>query len=88
MADRVTEQRKVVESGQSAFNRSLPFSELGALRLLTPFMRSSLKYNECYVVSVEEAEKEIAAHGEKDGWSKEKMDASEPGAPAVQFWNA
>jgi leucyl-tRNA synthetase len=71
----------------AAFNRSLPFSELETLTILRPYIKASLKYEDCYVVSVKEADEVIGAEGEKEGWSKERSEASEPGNPAVQFWN-
>ena len=77
----------MLEIGQPAFRRALPFSELNALTLLLPFIRASLNYERCFVVAVNDARKQIEAHGELDGWSKEKVNDSEPGAPAVQFWN-
>lgn len=80
-------QKEVLARGKAAFNRSLPFSELEALTLLRPYLKVSLKFQDVYVVSVEEAEKEIEA-GDKEGWSKEKIEASEPGSPSIQFWNA
>lgn len=81
-------QRKVLEVGMPGFSRSLPFSELDVLRLLLPYLRASLKYQECSVVSVEEARQEIKDRGDREGWSKAKAEDSEPGSPAVLFWNA
>jgi len=60
---------------------------LEALTLLQSYIKVSLKFQEVYVVSVEEALKQVEG-GDKEGWSKEKAEASEPGSPSIQFWNA
>ncbi|RSH93027.1 cytosolic leucyl tRNA synthetase [Saitozyma podzolica] len=69
-------KRKVLATGPSAFNRSLPFSELDTLSLLRPLIKASLKYGECYVTSVDEANTILGTEGEKEGWSKERAEAN------------
>lgn len=73
--------------GKPAFSRSLPFSELKALQLLTPYITASLKYRQCQVVSVEEGPSGMTSSEGNVEWSTDKAEASEPGTPAVQFWN-
>lgn len=80
-------QRKVLDIGKPAFSRSLPFSELNAITLLLPFIKATLRYEDCFVVSADEARKEIDGNGERDEWSADKADASEPGSPSALFWN-
>jgi leucyl-tRNA synthetase len=77
----------VINAGAVAFERSLPFSELDVLLLLAPYIKSSLKYTECDIVSTKDAMAHIEQHGESGSWSKERVESSEPGSPAVQFWN-
>lgn len=84
---RLTRQRQVLSVGASAFSRALPFSELEVLQLLQPFIKSSLKYAECDIISTKDALQHIEQHGESSSWSKERVESSEPGTPAVQFWN-
>jgi leucyl-tRNA synthetase len=69
----------VLADGEAAFDRSLPFSEINALILLKPYIQASLKFQQCEIV---EAQGEMT-----DGWSQERADSSEPGTPAIQFWN-
>ena len=73
--------------GKAAFGRSLPFNELEAITVLVPYIKRSLKLQECFIVSQQEAEATLAKEGDKLGYSKEKAEASEPGAPSVLFWN-
>lgn len=46
-----------------------------------------MKYRDLSIVSVEEASAHIAKEGESESWSKERVEAAEPGSPALQFWN-
>ncbi|WOO76690.1 Putative leucine--tRNA ligase, cytoplasmic [Vanrija pseudolonga] len=80
-------KKKVQTQGKRAFGRSLPFSEIDALKSLVPYIKVALKYTDVDVVSVADAKAHIAANGESDGWALDKTEASEPGTPAVQFWN-
>ncbi|KAK4687665.1 leucyl-tRNA synthetase, partial [Tremellales sp. Uapishka_1] len=80
-------KKTVLQSGKSAFDRALPFSELQALISLLPYTKVALKFQDAYVVSTKEALDTIAKDGEQPGWSTEKAEASEPGIPGIQFWN-
>jgi leucyl-tRNA synthetase len=64
------------------FDRALPFSELEALQAVVPYIKTSLKYNECDIITADEARAKAG-----DEISLEKAEASEPGTPAAQFWN-
>lgn len=81
-------QRKVLTQGEGVFDRALPFSEADALVAVLPYIKSSLKYTDCSIVTADEAKARIAAEGEVDELSLERAEASEPGTPAAQFWNA
>lgn len=80
-------QRKLAAVGPRAFGRTLPFSEVDAIKLLIPHIKSQLKYDEVDVVSVPDVKAHIAANGEGEGWNAEKAESAEPGSPAVMFWN-
>lgn len=80
-------KKKAAVQGKRAFAHKLPFDELEALKLLAPYIKNQLKYDQVDVVSVADARKEIEANGASDGWAPERVDLSEPGSPAVQFWN-
>lgn len=82
-------KKKVLTTGKRAFGRTLPFSELDTIKLLIPHIKSQLKYDVIDVVAASEAKAKIAEGTvtEAEGWSTERVEASEPGAPAVQFWN-
>ncbi|WVQ82477.1 leucine-tRNA ligase [Cryptococcus sp. DSM 104549] len=81
-------KKKLALSGATAFDRTLPFDELYTLRMLAPLIKSSLRFEEVDVISVDDARAKIEKDGETEGWSKEKAESSEPGVPGVQFWNA
>ncbi|OWT35992.1 leucine-tRNA ligase [Cryptococcus neoformans Bt1] len=80
-------KRKLAVTGPSAFDRTLPFDELYSLKMLAPLIKSSLRFEEIDVLSVEEAREIIERDGEKEGWAKEKVEVAEPAVPGVQFWN-
>ncbi|BEI94138.1 uncharacterized protein CcaverHIS019_0605970 [Cutaneotrichosporon cavernicola] len=80
-------KKKATTAGKRAFESKLTFDELEALKLLSPYIKSQLKYTTVDVVSVADAKKHIDANGASDGWSPERVEMSEPGSPAVQFWN-
>lgn len=79
-------KRKVNEIGRKAFGRSLPFSELNALRRLVPFIEKSMGLESCEVLDVDDARAKMTAGGD-ELYPADKVEASEPGSPAVQFWN-
>lgn len=80
-------QRKLAAEGTSAFTRTLPYSELDTLTLLLPYIKSSMKFEELSVVSVEDAQAKVAAGESGPGWEQAKIEAAEPGSPEVVFWN-
>lgn len=81
-------QRVLLSKGPEAFERSLPFDELEALTVLSPYIKASMRFQEVSVVSVDEARATIEKEGEKDGWDKAKVEQAEPGSPETVFWNA
>ncbi|WVN89149.1 leucine-tRNA ligase [Cryptococcus depauperatus CBS 7841] len=82
-----TFKKKLISNGSSAFDRTLPFDELDALKLLAPYIKSSLRFEDVDVVAVEDARTFVAKKGEQEGWSMDKIESAEPEAPGVQFWN-
>lgn len=58
------------------------------MTLLQPYIKSSLKYDDIEIMSVEDGLARIEEEGEDEkGWVKEKVETAEPGSPNVQFWN-
>jgi leucyl-tRNA synthetase len=51
--------------------------------MLRPYIQASLKFQECDIVK---SAGELST-ASQEGWSQEKADTSEPGSPAIQFWN-
>lgn len=80
-------KRQVIAKGEAAFDRSLPFSEMEALKAIRPYIMASLKYQDCEIVTVKEALERIAQEGESAGLVKDRAEASEPGTPSSEFWN-
>lgn len=78
-------QKRIAESGaETAFQRTLPFSETAVLGEILPYLKRSLNLVDAEILSVEDA----LAHAEKDaGYSKVIIESSEPGAPAFEFRN-
>lgn len=70
---------------QTAFNRTLPFSESQVLRELAPYLKKSLGLADVEIMSVEEAVQR--AQGGEVGFTKALIDGSEPGAPAFEYRN-
>jgi len=68
---------------QTAFRRTLPFSEVEVLSEILPYLRKSLGLVDATVVSVEEARKR---EGEP-GYTKSIIETSEPGSPAFEYRN-
>lgn len=68
---------------QTAFRRTLPFSESAVLQELLPYLKKSLNLVDAEVLSVEEAKK----HEDEPGFTKSIIDTSEPGAPAFEYRN-
>ena len=68
---------------QTAFRRTLPFSEVQVLSEILPYLKKSLGLVDARVVSVEEARKR---EGEP-GYTKSIIETSEPGSPAFEYRN-
>ena len=68
---------------QTAFRRTLPFSEVQVLNEILPYLKKSLGLVDARVVSVEEARKR---EGEP-GYTKSIIETSEPGSPAFEYRN-
>ena len=77
------EQKRMAQYGaETAFRRTLPFSEGTVLSELLPYLRKTLSLTDASVLSVEEALKK-----EEKGYSKSTIDTSEPGSPAFEYYN-
>ncbi|GLB44645.1 putative class-I aminoacyl-tRNA synthetase family protein [Lyophyllum shimeji] len=68
---------------QTAFRRTLPFSEMQVLKEILPYLKKTLGLVDAEVMSVEEARTKEG----QPGYSKNIMDTSEPGAPAFEYRN-
>ncbi|KAJ7284737.1 hypothetical protein C8J57DRAFT_1289471 [Mycena rebaudengoi] len=68
---------------QTAFRRTLPFSERDVLSEIIPYLRKSLGLTDVEVYSVEDA----LARPAEDGFTKSIIDTSEPGNPAFEYRN-
>ncbi|TDL26973.1 leucyl-tRNA synthetase [Rickenella mellea] len=76
-------KKRIAQFGaQTAFKRSLPFSEANVLKELLPYLIKSLNLVDADVWSVEDALKKSEA-----GFSKLIIEAAEPGTPAFEFRN-
>ncbi|KAF9529079.1 hypothetical protein CPB83DRAFT_893789 [Crepidotus variabilis] len=78
-----TFKKRMVQYGaETAFRRTLPFSESAVLSELLPYLKKTLNLKDAYVFSVEEARQK-----EAEGFSKAIIDTSEPGTPAFEYYN-
>ncbi|TFK29069.1 leucine-tRNA ligase [Coprinopsis marcescibilis] len=68
---------------QTAFRRTLPFSEVAVLRELLPYLKKTLNLVDAEVLSVEEARQREG----QVGFTKSIIDSSEPGAPGFEYRN-
>jgi leucyl-tRNA synthetase len=68
---------------QTAFRRTLPFSESDVLSEILPYLKKSLNLVNAEVLSVDEAR---TKEGEP-GFTKNIIDSSEPGNPAFEYRN-
>jgi leucyl-tRNA synthetase len=68
---------------ETAFRRTLPFSESAVLHELLPYLKKTLNLVDAEVLSVEEARQK---EGEPE-YTKSIIDASEPGAPGFEYRN-
>ncbi|ORX33463.1 leucine-tRNA ligase [Kockovaella imperatae] len=80
-------KRKVAQSGESAFDRNLPFSEYDVIVLLKPYIQGNLKLAELDVISTKDALARVEKEGESESLSRERIESAEPGTPGMQFWN-
>jgi leucyl-tRNA synthetase len=69
---------------ETAFRRTLPFSESLVLHELLPYLAKTLNLSEVGVMSVEEAR----TKEQEQGYTKSIIDTSEPGNPAFEYYNA
>jgi leucyl-tRNA synthetase len=66
---------------ETAFRRTLPFSESKVLTELLPYLKKTLNLVDAEVLSVEEAQQ----RGE--GYTESIIESSEPGTPSFQYYN-
>ena len=64
---------------ETAFNRTLPFSEVEVLREVLPYFKKSLNLVDAEVFLVDEAKEK--------GLSSALIEGAEPGAPAFEYYN-
>ena len=77
-------QARITKFGpQTAFNRTLPFSETSVLHHAVPYLKRSVGFIEADVWSVEAAQRKEGT----PGFSKNIIDGSEPGVPGFEFRN-
>jgi len=70
---------------ETAFRRTVPFSESGVLQEILPYLKKSLNLVDAEVMSVDEARSK--AEEGVSGYSKAIIETSEPGNPAFEFRN-
>ena len=76
-------QKRMAQFGaQTAFNRTLPFSEAEVLGEILPYLKKSLNLVDAEILTVEEA---LTKQG--PGFTKSIIDSSEPGSPAFEYRN-
>ncbi|KAF5392068.1 hypothetical protein D9757_003334 [Collybiopsis confluens] len=77
-------KKRMAEIGaQTAFRRTLPFSESAVLKELLPYLKKTLNLVDAEILSVDEAR---SKEGEA-GYTKSIIDSSEPGSPAFEYMN-
>lgn len=70
---------------QTAFRRTLPFSEREVLTELLPYLKKSLNLVETEVLFVDAAKQ--LQQGGTPGYTSSIIESSEPGNPAFEYWN-
>jgi leucyl-tRNA synthetase len=70
---------------ETAFRRTLPFSESAVLNEMLPYLRKSLNLVDAEVMSVDEARKKVEEG--VPGYTKNIIETSEPGNPAFEYRN-
>lgn len=83
IVDFISQKRMAQYGAQTAFRRTLPFSEIDVLKELLPYLKKSLNLVDAEVMSVDEA----LTHEGEAGYTKSIIDTSEPGAPAFEYRN-
>jgi len=68
---------------ETAFRRTLPFSEKTVLSELLPYLKKTLGLTDAEVMFVDGARPNAAEKGYNIGI----IDSSEPGAPAFEYYN-
>ena len=77
-------QKRMSQYGaETAFRRTLPFSETLVLRELLTYLKKTLNLIEAEVMSVEDAR----SMEQEKGYTKSIIDTSEPGSPAFEYYN-
>ena len=67
---------------QTAFNRTVPFSEVKALHEILPYLKRTLNLADAEVLLVKDAKsKELPA------FTQTLIDSAEPGNPAFEYYN-
>ena len=64
---------------QTAFNRTVPFSEVKVLHEILPYLKKSLNLVDADVLLVEEAREK--------GNTSIMLEGAEPGSPAFEYYN-
>ncbi|KAF9006956.1 hypothetical protein BDQ17DRAFT_1351152 [Cyathus striatus] len=76
-------KRMAQYGADTAFHRTLPFSESAVLSEILPYLKKSLGLSDTELMSVEEARQKEG----QPGYTKALIDTSEPGSPAFEFRN-
>ena len=76
-------QKRMAQFGtHTAFNRTVPFSEVEVLHELVPYLKRTLNLVDAEVLLVEEAKsKELSAI------TQSLVESAEPGNPAFEYYN-
>lgn len=64
---------------QTAFNRTVPFSEVDVLEQVAPYLKKALNLVDVEVYLVEDAKQK--------GFSVSIVEGAEPGSPAFEYYN-
>ena len=76
-------QKRMTQFGaQTAFNRSVPFSEVKVLHEILPYLKRTLNLQDAEVLLVEDAKsKDLTV------LTKALVESAEPGNPAFEYYN-
>ena len=67
---------------QTAFNRTVPFSEVKVLHEILPYLKRTLNLTDAEVMLVEDAKPQ-----EQSALTKALLESAEPGNPAFEYYN-